>query len=105
VVVAYLAICALSGVRLLVRVGMLPLVMVFLLASMTARFFRARLGLHPVLAGLAASGIALAAGLSYLMLVKLGSWTFAHPNGYWIALAILALILIASIQKRMRASE
>jgi len=104
VIVAYLAMCALSGVRLMEWAGMLPLVTVFLLGSMTARFFRARVGLHPVLAGFAAFGIALAAGVSYLMLVRI-SWTFVPRNGYGVALAMLVVILITSIQRRMRASD
>jgi len=83
----------------LVLSGMLPLILTFLVGSVTTQLLETRLGLRPVFATLAGLGSALLAGFLYLMGIKLGWWPLADRNN--IALAVLTCLIILSIWKRM----
>ena len=85
--------------------GMLPLILSFLVGSLTTQFLETRFGVRPVFATLAALGSALLVGFLYLMLITSGWWALADPSTAWIALAALSYLIILSIQKRMRATK
>lgn len=85
--------------------GMLPLMLTFLAGSWAGRFLETRLGLRPLFAMAAAFGIALLVGFAYMTLVRLGWDALMNPSTSWIALAILALLVVWSIQRRIRATR
>jgi len=89
----------------LIFFGMLPLILSFLVGSLTTQFLETHFGLRPVFATLAALGSALLVGFLYLMLITSGWWALADPSTAWIALAALSYLIILSIQKRMRATK
>jgi hypothetical protein len=81
--------------------GMFPLMLSFLVGSLTGRFLDTRLGLRPLLAGPAAFFGALLVGFSYLLMHRFG-WLTLNPATAWIALAMVLGLMILSIRKRMR---
>ena len=81
--------------------GMFPLMLSFVVGSLTGRFLEWRVGLRPLFAVPAAFAGALLVGLSYLLLHRFG-WLTLDPNTAWIAMAALACLMILSMWKRMR---
>jgi len=85
--------------------GMLPLILSFLVGSLTTQFLETRFGLRPVFATLAALGSALLVGFLYLTLIRFGWWVLVDPSTAWIALAALSYLTILSIQRKVRAAK
>ena len=85
--------------------GLLPLILSFLVGSLTTQFLETRLGLRPVLAALAGLGSALLAGFLYLLPPRFGWWNLVDPNTAWMALALLSYLIFLSIQRKMRAAK
>ena len=79
--------------------GMFPLMLSFLVGSLTGRFLETRL--RPLFAAPAALAGALLVGFSYLLMHRFG-WLSLDPNTAWIAIAALSCLMILSIRKRMR---
>jgi hypothetical protein len=85
--------------------GMLPLMLSFLAGSLSGRFLETRLGVRPRFAMVVSFGGALLVGFAYLMLVRLGWDALMEPGTAWIALAILSLLVVWSVQRRMFAKK
>ena len=85
--------------------GMLPLILTFVVGSVTTQVLEARCGLRPAFATPAALGSALLVGFVYLMLIRLRWLALADLSTAWIALAALSCLMVLSIQKRMRAAR
>ena len=85
--------------------GLLPLMLSFLVGSVTTRLLQTRAGLRPVLAMLAALGGALLVGFLYLMLIRGGWLKLTDPGTAWVALAAFSLLIVLSIRKRIRTTR
>ena len=85
--------------------GALPLLVTFVVGSVTTRFFETRFHLRPVLASLAALGCALFAGFVYVMLVRVEWVALTSWGSVWIAGAVLSCLIMLSIWKRWRATK
>lgn len=81
--------------------GMFPLMLSFLVASLTGRFLETRFGLRPLLATPAAFVFALLVGLFYLLTHRFG-WLSLDPGTAWVALVMLSCLMLLSFWKRMR---
>ena len=77
--------------------GMFPLMLSFLVGSLMGRFLEIRLGLRPLFAVPAAFAGALLAGISYLLLHRVG-WLTLDPATAWMALGIVSSLMILSIR-------
>lgn len=84
--------------------GALPLLLTFVVGSITTLFLETRFRLRPVLASLAALGSALFVGTLYLALIKLGWLDLADLGPVRIAGAALSCLIAWSIRKRLRAT-
>ena len=82
--------------------GMLPLMLTFVVGSVTGTVLATRYGLRQVLAIPAALCSALLAGLLYMMLIKLRWLALTELGTAWVALATLCFLLLLSLQKRLR---
>ncbi|HSF66567.1 MAG TPA: hypothetical protein VLA67_03955 [Nitrospiraceae bacterium] len=97
----YLLVSMLDHLSPLALLGMLPLILTFLVGSLTTQYLEDHVGLRPLLATSAALGSAFIVGYLYALPMKFGLWGLADVQTVWIAAAILSFIIIVSIRKRM----
>jgi predicted small integral membrane protein len=89
--------------RKIVVFGMLPLMLTFLVSSLTTQLLATRARVRPMIAALAGFGSALFLGFLYLMLIRFDWLPLVDPNTAWVALAALSCLILLSIRKRLRA--
>lgn len=92
-------------VPLVAPVGSLPLVVTFLVGSLTTRWLRTRFGLHLALAALAGLVAAIGAGMLYALPIRFDSWAPVDEMTFWIALGIILGLVVLSIRRRRRARQ
>lgn len=96
---AYVASSLLLGLRKLWLVGLFPLTLVFLVASLTTRQLRTRTGIRPWLATLAGLLSGLGVGFLYRMVILSGSRTLVDPSTAWIAMGAILCLTVLSIRR------
>ena len=97
----YVLVSALDHLLPLALLGMLPLILTFLVASLTTQYLEDHVGLRPVLATSAALGSAFIVGYLYALPMRFGWWGLADAQTAWIAGAALACLIFLSMRKRM----
>jgi hypothetical protein len=97
----YVLVSALDHLLPLSLLGMLPLILTFLVASLTTHYLEQRMALRPVLATSAALGSAFIVGYLYALPMRFGWWGLADVKTAWIGGTALVCLIIFSIRKRM----
>ncbi len=97
----YVLVSALDHLSPLALLGLLPLILTFLVGSLTTQYLEDHVGLRPVFATSAALGSAFIVGYLYALPMRFGWWGLADVNTAWIGGAALVCLIIFSIRKRM----
>jgi len=97
----YVLVSALDHLLPLALLGMLPLILTFLVGSLTTQYLEDHVGLRPVIATSVALASGLLAGCLYALPMRFGWWGLADGQTAWLAVVVLACLIILSIRKRM----